>query len=59
MTIYIIGFITCFYALITHWSSGSEDVSLSWQFKTLAFGLAYSLIWPICLAVWMRDIKKP
>lgn len=60
MTTYIIGFITCYYALATYSSKYKKihEQPTKTQWLETAGILGISIIWPIALAVWMRDLKE-
>jgi len=64
MITYYIGFIVCIYATATtiprEWSKrhpGGEPMPIGDQILNALACMAISVIWPIALAVWMRDLK--
>ncbi len=66
MSTYCIGMIVCCYAVSTwaikDWMKDhpeAKQVPIGIQLSMIPLVIVVSLIWPLVLAVWMRDIKKP
>lgn len=57
---YLFGMFVCGYAVMTYSIKADKRANIPFREQMfIAIGsLLFAIIWPICLAVWMRDIKE-